>query len=140
VIRLTTLITIWAKFSGRDTLPAATVRARWVLMHGCPVVSVHFSPGLARHIGQRTDNICRSESVAVFTLRLFDLDRPIDGELCSFDLFSWGSGTESGIDLDTGIQSDLRPESPQNRTVPVRMLRHSFVVKGASFSSRVPPF
>jgi hypothetical protein len=50
------------KFSGGGTLAAACARARWVLTHGWPVVSVHGCFGRARHIGQRTDIMCRSVS------------------------------------------------------------------------------
>ena len=61
------------KFSGGGTLAAACARARWVLTHGCPVVSVHGSFGRARHIGQRTDIMCRSVSFPGSTFILFNI-------------------------------------------------------------------
>jgi hypothetical protein len=36
---------------------AAALRARCVFTHGFPVLSVHFSFGFARHVGQLTDKI-----------------------------------------------------------------------------------
>ena len=62
------------KLSGLGTLAAASVLARCVLTHGCPVVSVHGSFGFARHIGQRTDRICRSVSCSVFTTTIIRQD------------------------------------------------------------------
>jgi hypothetical protein len=62
----------WAEFSGRRTFPAADSRARCVLTDGWPVLSVHFSLGSARQVGQRTDNICRTVS-SDFTLALFTI-------------------------------------------------------------------
>jgi len=61
------------KFSGGGTLAAASARARWVLTHGCPVVSVHGCFGSARHIGQRTDMMCRSVSFPGSTFILFNI-------------------------------------------------------------------
>ena len=52
-----TRIVACIKFSGRETLAAACSRARCVFAEGCPVVRVHCSFGLARHIGQRTDKM-----------------------------------------------------------------------------------
>src|ERR1700683_5282381 len=71
------------RFSGGGTLAAANVLARCVLTHGCPVLRVHCSFGRARHVGQRTDKICRSVNFEVFTFPLFDSARSIDGQLCS---------------------------------------------------------
>jgi hypothetical protein len=44
----------------RETLAAAKSLLRWVLVDRCPVLNVHFSFGLAPHMGQRTDKICRT--------------------------------------------------------------------------------
>src|ERR1700690_3904943 len=61
----------WPELSGRETLAAASSRLRCVLLDGCPVLSVHFSFGLAPHMGQRTDNICPNVSFSGFTPILF---------------------------------------------------------------------
>jgi len=47
----------WPELSGRGALAAARPRSRCVLSDGCPVVSVHFSFGLALQTGHRTDSI-----------------------------------------------------------------------------------
>jgi len=73
---------VWPKFSGRATLAAAR-RARWVLADGCPVLRVHFSFGFARHVGQRTDNICRNVRSSGFTRTLFNIAHLRDGQSCS---------------------------------------------------------
>ena len=46
------------RFSERDILAAYKDRSWCGLGHEVPVLNLHFSPGLARHTGQRTDNIC----------------------------------------------------------------------------------
>jgi hypothetical protein len=43
-------------------LAAARLRARCVFTQGLPVLSVHFSLGVAPHTGQRTDKICLSDT------------------------------------------------------------------------------
>src|SRR2546425_5084369 len=50
------------KFSWQPVLTAARLRARCVFTQGFPVLSVHFSFGLALHTGQRTDKICLSDT------------------------------------------------------------------------------
>jgi hypothetical protein len=55
------------RLSGAAASAAASFRARCVLTHGCPVVRVHRSFGLARHIGQRTDKMRRKLSFSVVT-------------------------------------------------------------------------
>src|ERR1700683_976828 len=72
-------------FSGRGALAAATPRARCVLAEGCPVLRVHLSLGFARHIGQRTANICRNVSFSGCTLTLFNSAHLKDGQSCSRD-------------------------------------------------------
>ena len=52
---------------------------RCVLLDGCPVLSVHFSFGLAPHMGQRTDNICPNVSFSGFTPILFNIGKGRDG-------------------------------------------------------------
>jgi hypothetical protein len=64
-------------------LAAASARARCVLAEGCPVIWVHCSFGLARHMGQRTDNMCRRLSFAGSTLVLFNIADLRDGQSCS---------------------------------------------------------
>jgi hypothetical protein len=73
----------WPEFSGRATLAAARSLSRWVLREGCPVLSLHFSFGLAPHIEQRTDNICRNVSFPGFTSTLFNIANLPDGQSCS---------------------------------------------------------
>lgn len=77
----TTRTATWPIFSGQLTLAAASVRARCVLAEGCPVVSVHFSFGFARHMGQRTDNICCKVSSASILL-LFAIANHKCGQSC----------------------------------------------------------
>jgi hypothetical protein len=72
----------WPKLSWPATLAAAR-RARCVLADGCPVLSVHFSFGFARHIGQRTDNICRNVRSSGFTRTLFSIAHVRNGQSCS---------------------------------------------------------
>ena len=73
------------EFSGRGALAAANSRARWVLVDGCPVLSVHCSFGLALHMGQRTDKIRRNVSFSGFTQVLFRIARWKDVQSCSWD-------------------------------------------------------
>src|ERR1700722_4450436 len=75
----------WPEFSGRETLAAASPRVRRGLSGGCPVVSVHFSFGLALHIGQRTDNICFNVSFSGFTSLVFSIANLRNGQFCSFE-------------------------------------------------------
>ena len=65
------------------TLAAASPRARCVLADGCPVVRVQRSFGLARHIGQRTDNMWRWVSVPGSIPVLFNNANMKDGQSCS---------------------------------------------------------
>jgi hypothetical protein len=44
---------------------------------------VQGSFGLARHMGQRTDNMCRGVSFATSTLVLFNIADVRDGQYCS---------------------------------------------------------
>jgi hypothetical protein len=64
-------------------LAAARLRARCVLAEGCPVLRVHRSFGFARHMGQRTDNMCRNVSFSGSTLILFNTAKAEDGQFCS---------------------------------------------------------
>jgi len=73
------------KFSWAPALAAATLRSLCVLAHGCPVLRVHFSFGLARHTGQRTDNICRNVSFLGLVLVLFNIITFENRQLCYFD-------------------------------------------------------
>jgi hypothetical protein len=78
----------WPKLSWRATLAAAR-RARCVLADGCPVLRVHFSFGFARHIGQRTDNICRNVRSSGFIRTLFSIARVRNGQSCSLGVSIW---------------------------------------------------
>jgi hypothetical protein len=52
------------------------------------VVSVHLSFGFARHIGQRTDNMCRNVSFSGFTFTIIQcrpFEKMVNYALC--DLF-----------------------------------------------------
>src|SRR6266852_4783789 len=80
--------TAWPGLSGRATLAAERSRSRWVLVEGCPVLSVHFAFGLAPHIGQRTDNMCRNVRFSGFTPILFNIANLTDGQSCSWN-FNW---------------------------------------------------
>ena len=73
------------KFSWAPALAAATLRSLCVFAQGCPVLSVHFSFGLARHTGQRTDNICRNASFLELVLVLFNIITFENRQLCYFD-------------------------------------------------------
>src|SRR5581483_7205741 len=42
---------------------AARRRSRWGSVRGCPVLSSHFSPGLAPQVGHRVANTCFSVAV-----------------------------------------------------------------------------
>ncbi len=86
--------TAWPGLSGRATLAAARSRSRWVLVEGCPVLSVHFAFGLAPHIGQRTDNMCRNVRFSGFTPILFNIANLTDGQSCSWN-FNWPPKRES---------------------------------------------
>src|ERR1022692_370638 len=72
------------EFSGGGTLAAASPRERCVLADGWPVLSVHRSLGLARHMGQRTDSMCRNVSSGFTSiLLLFNIAALRDGQSCS---------------------------------------------------------
>ena len=64
-------------------MAAASPRARCVLADGCPVVRVQRSFGLARHIGQRTDNMWRWVSFPGSISVLFNNANMKDGQSCS---------------------------------------------------------
>lgn len=64
-------------------MAAARSRSRWVLAEGCPVLAVHFSFGLAPHIGQRTDNIRFSVIFPGFAAMVFSMVGLRDGQSCS---------------------------------------------------------
>ena len=80
-------------------MAAARPRARCVLADGCPVLRVHRSLGCARHIGQRTDKMCRSVRVSGFTLTLFNIAHLRDGQSCSQEFQSAQNGNLRGTDL-----------------------------------------
>ena len=88
VIDLRIRTNAWLKFSGRAPLAAARSRSRWVLVEGCPVLSVHLAFGLAPHMGQRTDKICRSVSFPGFIPVLFDIANLTRDQSCSRN-FTW---------------------------------------------------
>ena len=73
----------WPAFSGRAILAASSSRSRCVLVDGCPVLSVHFSFGMAAQMGQRTDNICPRVGFPDFTPLLFNIVSRRDGQSCS---------------------------------------------------------
>lgn len=103
--------TAWPAFSGRATLAAAEPRARCVLMDGCPVVSVHCSFGLARHVGQRTDNTCLNVS-SRFTAILFTAANLGDGQSCSFWICLNQNGINGLVSAVLGKQiSTFKPQS-----------------------------
>jgi hypothetical protein len=52
------------------------------------VLRVHFSFGFARHMGQRTDKICRKVSVPGPASALFDIASSSDGQCCSSNAIS----------------------------------------------------
>jgi len=87
----------WPEFSGRETWAAASSRSACVLMDGCPVLSVHFSFGLAPHLGQRTDNIRPNVSFSLFTPTLFSINNWIDGQFCSLDFDCPKAGNQMGL-------------------------------------------
>ena len=64
-------------------MAAARPRARCVLADGCPVLIVQRSFGLARHMGQRTDNMCRRVSFPGSIPVLFNNANMKDGQSCS---------------------------------------------------------
>jgi hypothetical protein len=72
---------LWAKLSAGPAFAAATLRSLCVFTDGFPVLSVHLSLGLAPHIGQPTDKICRSE---------------IDFKIHRYCRASWASPTAVG--------------------------------------------
>src|SRR5579863_9638795 len=76
----------WPKFWGGGSLAAASSRSAWVLIDGCPVLSVHFSFVLARHLGQGTDKIRFNVSFSGCTPLLFSINNCSDGQFCSFRL------------------------------------------------------
>ncbi len=131
------------RLAGGGTLAAARVLARCVLTLGCPVLRVHCSFGLARHIGQRTDRMCRSVRCSMATFPLFDAARRINGQLCSVGSSRRRRGTESGIDGDCDLKHPrlavtsmpLFAEHSQNRIVPARISFHSLADKGASLGT-----
>ena len=49
------------------------------------MLRVHLAFGLAPHMGQRTDNFCRSVSVPAFTPTLFDIGSLVDGQIYSLN-------------------------------------------------------
>lgn len=53
-------------------------------MDGCPVLSVHFSLGLAPHIGQRTDKMCPNVSLPGSRPMLFSIVAPSQQEVSGF--------------------------------------------------------
>src|ERR1700733_11749218 len=106
------------RFSGRETLAAAKVRARCVLTDGCPVVSVHFSPGIARHIGHRTDNICRRVSLSVSTFSTIHHRQVDRWSIVLFMFVLMLYRTESGIDGAAGISRFDRVSSVDATPMP----------------------
>jgi hypothetical protein len=115
------------EFSGGGTLAAASPRARCVLADGWPVLRVHCSFGLARHMGQRTDSMCRNVSSG-FTPVLFNIAILRDGQSCSRQFNFTQNGKLLGTRTDEGFRT-----SGQNSMLPSRMLLHTPGEKGASF-------
>jgi hypothetical protein len=85
----------WPELSGSGALAAANSRARCVLTHGCPVLRVHRSFGLALHIGHRTDNIRRKVSFSASTLLLFGSAGLKDVQSCSVVFIRAKTGTDT---------------------------------------------
>jgi len=66
-------------------------------MDGCPVLSVHFSFRLARHLGQGTDNIRFNVSFSGCTPILFSINHWSDGQFCSSDFNCPKAETKMGL-------------------------------------------
>ncbi len=96
----------WPELSGRETLAAANSRLRCVLFDGCPVLSVHFSFGLAPHIGQRTDNMCFNVSVSGFTAILFNIAGLKNGSILLFGIATNQNGNVTETTVSPSARAD----------------------------------
>lgn len=86
------------------------------------MLRVHLAFGLAPHMGQRTDNFCRSVSFPAFTPALFDIGTLVDGQICSLnfrmapkrdDCWNW-------ISIPMADKANTLPDSPDGSDFKVR--------------------
>jgi hypothetical protein len=127
------------EFSGRETLAAASSRLRCVLADGCPVLKVHFSFGLAPHMGQRTDNIWSSVSFSGFTAILFNIANRRDVRSCFWVFNQLRNGNLTGADQCPWIFSrGGMPSLSRGNNIMCKFLRCKSWMPGFHSAPRPP--
>jgi hypothetical protein len=84
--------TFWSSFAAQETVRACQRRSRCGVFRGCPVLSSHFSSGLAPQVGHGIANICFAETLMLRRTRNLRFTSSAGGlglEFCGIVVCFW---------------------------------------------------